>query len=659
MGRMDRVLVAVALALAAAACRGVRSRECWEPCPTPMAATLADAPPILVAGQPASPPPPPTPPVSPTPPVQVAETPDTDPAHLAILKAVDEVRDEVAKNRGLAWKTKVPAQVLTREQLKARLEEMMKEDFDQKKYDVGVKLMRRLGMLKPDQDPLTIEKKFLEIGVAGFFDPKTKRFYVIEGLSPEAQRPTIVHELTHALDDQYFDLKNRLEAVKDDGDKGFALTCVVEGCAEHARLMYQKDHADVAKLFAEESAKQGPEQIKGLTGVPAFLVLPTLLHYQIGPAFVDAAIGKDYAGGMERLFKDPPTTEEQVLHPKKFTGAVRDLPRKIVWGGDVAKSLGEGWTRVTEATGGELTGELDFSFWLDVHLGSTQGALNFAELAQGHMVVPKARAAAQGWDGIWMDAFEKKGLPLGVTFASAWDTKKDADEAADAVLATLGKQYGATWSAREWTANADGRTVSWKGANGAGMMTVRGDAVVMADGFTPDDLEKVRAVLEKTSFERDPKDMGTDAKEDDPLAGADWKDAKHGIGWKAPADGWSVEAGASPERMTLKRGATTVVVAVDGAGLMSAVTKKMLSMRGRAKGFDPTKDATQSDIAGKTTLVVHYKTEGAEKGSLVSHVLYMIGFDGGAVVAEAEGTDGFDAIAKDTELAMTGFVYKD
>ena len=86
--------------------------------------------------------------------------PDTDPSHLAILKAVDEVREEVAKNRGLAWKKTVPAEVLTRDQLKARLEEMIKEDFDAKKFDMAVKLARRLGMLTADQDPLAIEKKY-------------------------------------------------------------------------------------------------------------------------------------------------------------------------------------------------------------------------------------------------------------------------------------------------------------------------------------------------------------------------------------------------------------------------------------------------------------------------------------------------------------------
>ena len=46
--------------------------------------------------------------------------------------------------------------------------------------------------------------------VAGYFDPDAKRLYLIAGVNGEAQRPVILHELIHALEDQYYDLKKRV-----------------------------------------------------------------------------------------------------------------------------------------------------------------------------------------------------------------------------------------------------------------------------------------------------------------------------------------------------------------------------------------------------------------------------------------------------------------
>ena len=40
-----------------------------------------------------------------------------------------------------------------------------------------------------------------------------KTLYLLRGFSPDGARPVIFHELIHALEDQYFDLDARLEAV--------------------------------------------------------------------------------------------------------------------------------------------------------------------------------------------------------------------------------------------------------------------------------------------------------------------------------------------------------------------------------------------------------------------------------------------------------------
>src|SRR5207244_2904442 len=124
------------------------------------------------------------------------------------------------------------------------------------------------------------------------------------------------------------------------------------------------------------------------------------------------------------------------------------------WGGDLAKALGDGWKKADE----ETVGELDFALWLDYHLGSTKGRINMAGIAQGQYVIPKVRKAAEGWDGIWVDMLEKEGKPTGIALASAWDSPKDADEAADALRDTIAAQYGASFKGTEWASGPEGRS---------------------------------------------------------------------------------------------------------------------------------------------------------------------------------------------------------
>src|SRR5262249_53936354 len=150
------------------------------------------------------------------------------------------------------WKTKVEADLITRAQLRKRLEVLMKEDFDEKKYARDLKALKRLGLLAEGQDPLEMAKSYLGEGIMAYYDPKTKKLYMVDGVSPNAQRPVILHELIHALEDQYVDLQKLQDAVKDDSDRSFATVCVIEGSAETARALYEQAHPGYAKLYREE-----------------------------------------------------------------------------------------------------------------------------------------------------------------------------------------------------------------------------------------------------------------------------------------------------------------------------------------------------------------------------------------------------------------------
>lgn len=585
------------------------------------------------ADDPATPPQPATTPEAPPPPAGPDEK-----IRQAVLAAIDEVRDEVAKVRGLAWKTKVPADLMTREQLKAELERMIKEELDPAEYERNVREMRRLGMLGPKDDPLAMEKKALEGGILGFFDPKKKKFFAIDGASVDGQRPTVFHELCHALDDQYCDLEKLQEAVKKDGDRSFALKCVIEGCAEHAREAYMAAHPDVAKRFNEEQREMAKGQVALLQEIPAFLIVPTLMHYQVGPAFVGRAVGDDFAGGMERLFADMPVSQEQVLHPGKFLTTDRDLPQKITWSGGLAASLGEGWTVYDDSPAGEL----DLAFWLDFHLGGTGGKANLSLLMQGQFVAPEARKASAGWDGCRTVFLEKKDQPLAFLVASVWDTPNDAKEAAEAFRATIAAQYGSEFKSHPTTGDGNEGSATWTGPNGAGRVGVEGDRVFLVDGVPADRLDTAWTEVRKTKFERDAKDTFDPAKASNGLAGAAWKAKSGAVGWKAPGDGWKVEALPDEDGARLAKGDASLRVSWNEGDLQRVVMKTMIRAKSEDPSFNPFTAVKETKAGTHDAAAVSW--EGATKNSVV-----FVPLDGGVLVFEASAAASAWGV---TELAL-------
>ena len=627
---------------------------------------FADIPPIEPPGMTAEPPaPPPAPPPATAqpdkaPPAPAPQVDGPDEAQRAKVKQiVDELREEAAKIRGLAWKHDVPADLLTRAQLKVKLEEMIKEDFKPDDYARDVKILRRMGLLTPDEDPLEISKRFLEKGIAGFYNPKTKRLYLIDGLSGDGQRPTILHELIHALEDQYIDLEKTQKAVEEDSDRIFAVKCAIEGSAETARALYEKDHPAVAILSRkEQAAGQNMKDLQEtLRTTPAFLVLPTLMHYQTGPALVQRYVGKDYKAGIDRLYaNDYPMSQEACLHPRKFVTEHRDLPRKLTWSDGVATALGSGWKGL-KATG---VGELDFALWMDRWLGGSDGRLNTAAMAAGRFWSQEAGLAAEGWDGMMLQILERDGKPTALSAASAWDSPEDAGQAARAIIACLQKQHGDAWKfvrAHIGTSGMDG--IDFTSPFGAGRVAQRDDRVYVLDGVPEGRLEAVWAALEATKIERDPKDTWSPATEADPLAGSTWQDK--GIGWKAP-EGFTAGPEGTPG--TFVKGGLKLKTSVIPAPLPMAVMGVVAAIKGKypKSDFDPEKlqeTIQQVNVSGKEGARIDFVD--ATDGGDVSHQLFIVPVgEKTTLVIHAEGAKADWTVSqRDLADALEAFLFKD
>jgi hypothetical protein len=474
--------------------------------------------------------------------------PPTDEERAEVRRLVDELRGQASRIRGLAWKKDVPADLLSRDQMIEHFLKDLDEEYPPERRARDAKILRRLGMLQPGEDVVELMIDMLRDNVQGFYDPKTDRLYLIQGVSPQAQKPSILHELIHALEDQYYDLYARVKPLEDDDpDRFFAEKCVGEGSAEHARMLYEKDDPEAAKRAQQETMTEATAraQMAMFARVPAYMIVQTFLQYDMGPKLVESFVKDDYATRMNRLWDEPPTTQEQCMHPEKWVGPKRDLPRRVVWGGDLAAAAGEGWKKLHEIA----VGELDLALFLDCHLGGRKGRIDLPAFASGLWANPGATKAARGWDAGRDVYLEKEGLPLGYVSALAFDTPRDAAEAAEAFEKVMRAMYATAepgaWTVLErrrrldWTSergkgslvlhgdetraaeaverslremygdtfrgtwtDLETRRIDWTSANGAGRMMLRGDEVIVADGFPAERLDGLWAVAEKTRFER-------------------------------------------------------------------------------------------------------------------------------------------------------------
>ncbi len=109
-------------------------------------------------------------------------------------------------------------------------------------------MWKRLGLLPADTDYEKLMVDLLMEQVAGFYDPSTAKLYMADWLPLMMQRPALAHEITHALQDQHFDLKRFTKPIRDDGDRQIAGSALVEGDGTMAMLEYQAQSMGLPRI---------------------------------------------------------------------------------------------------------------------------------------------------------------------------------------------------------------------------------------------------------------------------------------------------------------------------------------------------------------------------------------------------------------------------
>ena len=175
--------------------------------------------------------------------------------------------------------------------------------------------LEALGLLPQHTDLAKTLAAQADQSVGGFYDPMTKQLYIRGTTLNPLGQVIVAHELTHALDDQYFDLY-ALEKQAGDSDQDLAIHSLIEGDARSLENRFRAAlvPAERSRADAEEKAEYG--SAAGAPEPPVFLELQSSFPYEVGSMFVDYLRGHGGTATLDAAFTQPPSSTLQILDPQ-------------------------------------------------------------------------------------------------------------------------------------------------------------------------------------------------------------------------------------------------------------------------------------------------------------------------------------------------------
>ena len=346
---------------------------------------------------------------------------------------VEEVAVEVERLRGLEFKRTVPVEVIDDDAAREHVIRRMDRFQAREQLALTQRAYALLRLLPPGTDIVEAYLEALREQAGGFYDPESGSFFLLDDMPALMVHVLTAHELTHALEDQYYDLDRRLEEVMADDDRLFARGAVHEGSAMLLMSLYTAQGMISGKLdpaAATALAESEAGKADAMLALPPALLRQLLGPYVLGAGFLaqgnllSLMIGGFPEDDVNRVYERGPLSSEQILHPEKYWNADQvDEPVTVEVVG-VGKTLGRRWKRLAHGVLGELT--------LGVMVGADTPTDPQAMMTQD--ASSWTNDAAAGWDGDRWELWQR-GQRTVALLSTVWDTEDDALEFAQALPA--------------------------------------------------------------------------------------------------------------------------------------------------------------------------------------------------------------------------------
>jgi hypothetical protein len=194
------------------------------------------------------------------------------------------------------------------------------QDEDRAQLDRSVGQLRALGVVSGKLDLAAALDQETDSGTLAFYSPDDQRVRVRGTEMSVGLRVTLVHELTHALQDQHFDLRHLIDDAGADSSEATAHRGLAEGDALRIEDDYvgQKLTKDEKTAYDKEYQGEVDSSQQATTGVPPFVEATFATPYALGAPFVTMLFQDGGNASVDKAFRDPPSTEEDLFDPATY-----------------------------------------------------------------------------------------------------------------------------------------------------------------------------------------------------------------------------------------------------------------------------------------------------------------------------------------------------
>jgi hypothetical protein len=396
-----------------------------------------------------------------------------------LFRSVDEILKFASTETALPEREKVKRKLVSRDEVVAYLTKHMDEDEDSQRFRRSEVVLKKFGLIPRDFDLRPFLIGLLREQIAGYYDPESKTVNLLEWLDAEQQKPVLAHELTHALQDQSFDLQKWMKGTEkdlitidnptsDDFDRDEAAEArqaVVEGQATITLIDYELAPAGMSMATSpqvveamRETMLAGTPESEQYQKAPLFLKEALTFPYRYGVGFTGEIVAKRGKAGLNALFKNPPTTTRQIMEPETFLSNEKLPPMPV----PDFKTLFKDYETVDIGGFGEFDTDM-----LVGQLATPVIAQKIYPLWRGgyyYAVRPKAKPSA----------------PLGLLYVSRWSSPEKASEFAAIYAKGLAARYK---NVAEDAASVNSDARKWTTEEGPVLITTKGDLVLVAESL--------------------------------------------------------------------------------------------------------------------------------------------------------------------------------
>src|SRR6266536_2021453 len=452
---------------------------------------------------------------------------------VAVLKETSELRE-----------LSILRPVKSGAQSRAEIERMIVKNLDEQTTPAEMHAteltLKKLGLAPADFQYRPFIVKLLTEQVAGYYDPKAQQFYLADWIDLEGQKPVMAHELTHALQDQHFNLRRFENWPKGDSDAELAVHALIEGDATLAMTLYMAKNPLVALAFsrslttgvATEQFNQAPRAIR------ESLIFP----YMQGMEWATQLYRRGGWTMVSNAFTRLPLSSEQIIHPEKYfnyerpikialpdvtnllnAGKTADGRQQIADSNQqtaVGRQQADGATGASSAPGRAkissrrstvhpqlpaahlplptahrslptAQGPLPTAAWHRIDSDVNGEWTYYLILDQFFNSPAESKRAAAGWGGDRYAIYEGPNDEVFLAQIAAWDTENDAREFFDAYVKRTELRYPGAKRLDSTTQKLEtrspkpetGNLYSWETSEGGVIVELRGQRVVILEGI--------------------------------------------------------------------------------------------------------------------------------------------------------------------------------